>query len=61
MDTSADPDAARRAVMAAVRDLDGATVRDALLQTLLVSGVDAAVAEVVIAGAARGRRGLGAW
>ena len=48
MDTSADHDAARRAVLAAVRDLDGATVRDALLQTLLVSGVDAAVAEVVM-------------
>ena len=36
------------AVMAAVRDLDGATVRDVLLQTLLVSGVDATVAEVVM-------------
>ena len=48
MEPGVDHDAARRTVMAAVRDLDGATVRDALLQTLLVSGVDATVAEVVM-------------
>ena len=44
----ADHEAARRTVMAAVRDLDGATVRDALLQTLLVSGVDDTVTEVIM-------------
>lgn len=44
----ADHDAARRTVMTAVRDLDGATVRDALLQTLLVSGVDDTVTEVIM-------------
>ena len=48
MDPGVAHDAVRRAVMAAVRDLDGATVRDALLQTLLVSGVDATIAEVVM-------------
>ncbi|GAA4403268.1 hypothetical protein GCM10023168_14610 [Fodinibacter luteus] len=41
-------DIARRRVMAAVRDLDGATVRDVLLQSLLVHGVDDTVAEVVM-------------
>ena len=46
--TRADPDAARVAVLAAVRDLDGATVRDVLLQSLLVSGVDETVARVII-------------
>ena len=34
--------------MAAVRDLDGATVRDVLLQSLLVSGVDDTVTEVIM-------------
>jgi methanogenic corrinoid protein MtbC1 len=34
--------------MHAVRDLDGATVRDALLQTLLTAGVDATVTEVML-------------
>src|SRR5215207_8610888 len=40
--------AARGTVMGAVRDLDGGTVRDVLLQSLLVSGVDDTVTEVVI-------------
>ena len=40
--------AARRTVMAAVRDLDGATVRDALLQSLLTTGVDATVTCVIM-------------
>lgn len=40
--------AARRAAMAAVRDLDGATVREVLLRSLHRSGVDDTVAEVVI-------------
>jgi len=40
--------ATRQTVMAAVRELDGATVRDALLQVLLTSGVDATVTEVVM-------------
>ncbi len=40
--------AARATVMAAVRDLDGATVRDALLQSLLVSGVDDTVTRVIM-------------
>lgn len=43
-----DPAAARGAVMAAVRDLDGRTVRDVLLQSLLVSGVDDTVTEVIM-------------
>ena len=43
-----DPAASRGAVMAAVRDLDGGTVRDILLQTLLVSGVDDTVTEVIM-------------
>ena len=38
----------RQTVMAAVRDLDAATVRDALLQALLTSGVDGTVTEVVM-------------
>ena len=41
-------DATRSTVMHAVRDLDGATVRDALLQTLLTAGVDATVTEVML-------------
>ena len=44
----ADHAATRRTVMAAVRDLDGPTVRDALLQSLLTGGVDDTVAEVVM-------------
>jgi methanogenic corrinoid protein MtbC1 len=40
--------AARGTVMGAVRDLDGGTVRDVLLQSLLGSGVDDTVTEVVI-------------
>ena len=40
--------AARGTVMGAVRDLDGGTVRDVLLQSLLDSGVDDTVTEVVI-------------
>jgi len=40
--------ATRSTVMHAVRDLDGATVRDALLQTLLTAGVDATVTEVML-------------
>ena len=39
---------ARATVMAAVRDLDGATVRDALLQSLLVAGVDDTVTRVIM-------------
>jgi MerR family transcriptional regulator, light-induced transcriptional regulator len=38
----------RSTVMRAVRELDGATVRDALLQTLLTAGVDATVTEVML-------------
>ena len=41
-------DATRSTVMHAVRDLDGATVRDALLQTLLTAGVDTTVTEVML-------------
>ena len=44
----ADHDAARRTVMTAVLDLDGASVREALLQTLLVWGVDDTVTEVIM-------------
>ena len=40
--------ATRRTVMAAVRQLDGPTVRDALLQSLLMAGVDATVTEVAM-------------
>ena len=43
-----DHGAARQTVMAAVRDLDGATVRDVLLQSLLVSGVDDTVTGVIM-------------
>ena len=39
---------ARATVMAAVRELDGATVRDALLQSLLVAGVDDTVTRVIM-------------
>ena len=49
-----DHDVTRRTVMAAVRDLDGPTVRDALLQSLLTCGVDDTVTEVRHARAARG-------
>ncbi len=42
------PADARATVMAAVRDLDGGTVRDALLQSLLVSGVDDTVTRVIM-------------
>ena len=38
----------RQAVLTAVRELDGPTVRDALLQSLGTYGVDATVAEVVM-------------
>ncbi|WP_377643120.1 B12-binding domain-containing protein [Oryzobacter terrae] len=41
-------DVARTTVMAAVRDLDGTTVRDALLQSLLVAGVDDTVTRVIM-------------
>ena len=44
----AECDATRRTVMAAVRRLDGPTVRDALLQSLLTAGVDATVTEVAM-------------
>lgn len=47
-DPSTDLDLARERVMAATRDLDGATVRDLLLDTLLVSGVDATVTGVMM-------------
>lgn len=47
-DHGVDHAATRRAVMDAVRDLDGPTVRDALLQSLLTCGVDDTVTEVVI-------------
>ena len=47
-DPGVDHDATRRTVMAAVRDLDGPTVRDALLQSLLTCGVDDTVTEVVM-------------
>ena len=48
MEHDVDHAAARRTVMAAVRDLDGGTVRDALLQSLLVAGVDHTVTEVIM-------------
>ncbi len=41
-------DATRRTVMTAVLDLDGPTVRYALLQSLLTAGVDATVTEVAM-------------
>jgi MerR family transcriptional regulator, light-induced transcriptional regulator len=47
-DHGVDHDTIRRTVMAAVRDLDGLTVRDVLLQSLLTCGVDDTVSEVVI-------------
>ncbi|MBM6399344.1 cobalamin B12-binding domain-containing protein [Phycicoccus sonneratiae] len=47
-DPSTDLGLARRRVMAATRDLDGATVRDVLLDALLVSGVDATVTDVMM-------------
>ncbi len=47
-DPGVDHDATRSTVMSAVRDLDGPTVRDALLQSLLTSGVDDAVTEVLM-------------
>jgi hypothetical protein len=47
-DSTTDHEVTRHTVMAAVRDLDGATVRDALLQTLLTSGVDATVTDVIL-------------
>lgn len=40
--------AARERVMSATRELDGGTVRDVLLDALLVSGVDATVTGVII-------------
>ena len=43
-----DAASARRTVMAAVRALDGSTVRDVLLQSLLVSGVDETVTAVIM-------------
>ncbi|MFL6150892.1 MAG: B12-binding domain-containing protein [Ornithinibacter sp.] len=46
--TGADHDATRRTLMAAVRELDGPTVRDALLQSLLTAGVDGTVTEVAM-------------
>lgn len=47
-DPATDLDLARRRVMAATRDLDGATVREVLLDALLVSGVDATVTGVMM-------------
>lgn len=47
-DPAIDLGLARHRVMAATRDLDGATVRDVLLDALLVSGVDATVTEVMM-------------
>ena len=43
-----DAASAHRTVMAAVRALDGSTVRDVLLQSLLVSGVDETVTAVIM-------------
>ena len=43
-----DPGVARRSVMAAVRELDGAGVRDALLECLNAHGVDLTVTEFVM-------------
>ena len=59
-DPGVDHDATRRTVMVAVRDLDGPTVRDALLQSLLTCGVDDTVTEVVIPVLHDVGRGLGA-
>ncbi|HMM95930.1 B12-binding domain-containing protein [Phycicoccus sp.] len=47
-DPAIDLDLARERVMAATRDLDGSTVRDVLLDALLVSGVDATVTRVIM-------------
>ncbi|NHA70247.1 cobalamin B12-binding domain-containing protein [Phycicoccus flavus] len=47
-DPSTDLELARERVMAATRELDGATVRDLLLDALLVSGVDATVTRVIM-------------
>lgn len=47
-DPGVDHDATRRTVMNAVRELDGPAVREALLRTLFVSGVDAAIVQVVM-------------
>ncbi len=46
--TTPDLDMARARVMAATRDLDGATVREVLLDALLISGVDATVTQVIM-------------
>ncbi len=45
---SPDLAAARDRVLAATRDLDGSTVRDTLLDVLIVSGVDATVTGVIM-------------
>ncbi len=47
-DPHLDLSATRDQVMAATRDLDGSTVRDLLLDALLVRGVDATVSEVMM-------------
>ncbi|MBR7744043.1 B12-binding domain-containing protein [Phycicoccus sp. BSK3Z-2] len=47
-DTTIDLDDARRRVMEATAALDGSTVRDVLLDTLLVAGVDATVVQVMM-------------
>jgi hypothetical protein len=47
-DPTVDLGLARARIMAATRDLDGATVRDVLLDCLLVRGVDATVTEVIM-------------
>lgn len=43
-----DHEVARTTVMRATRELDGSTVRDVLLQSLLVTGVDATVTRVIM-------------
>jgi hypothetical protein len=47
-DSDLDLSAARRRVLQATRDLDGSTLRDLLLDALLVRGVDATVTEVMM-------------
>lgn len=47
-DPSTDLELARRRVMAATRELDGSTVREILLDALLVSGVDETVTRVMM-------------
>lgn len=47
-DPSTDLDLARERVLAATRALDGGTVRDILLDALLVAGVDATVTRVIM-------------